>query len=66
MKDIKPFHESLLARIVGYLIIAYLIFIIVVKLGGYDGGRVPWSNIYFTTFCALVYLFFVFLPWRKK
>lgn len=63
---VKPFHESQLARMIGYAIIALLIFIVILKLTGYDGGKIPWSNVYFTTFFALVYLFFVFFPWQRK
>lgn len=63
---LKPFHESKLARMIGYAIIALLILIVIVKLTGYDGGKIPWSNVYSTTFFALVYLFFVFFPWKRK
>lgn len=61
----KPFHKTLLARIIGYIFIAYLFFITVVKMTGLDSGRVPWSNVISTYFFATVYCIFVF-PRRRN
>ena len=59
----KSFSETRIARIIGYFVIVYLVFITVVKVSGYDQGRIAWSNIASTYFFATMYLTFVF--WRK-
>mgnify|MGYP000963485301 CR=1 FL=1 len=60
----KTFSETRIARIIGYFVIVYLLFITTVKVFGYDQGKIPWSNIGSTYFFATMYLMFVF--WRKK
>ena len=56
----KPFYQTLAARIIGYIFIAYLVFILIVKITGLDQGKVPWSNVFSTLLFALLYLTFVF------
>jgi hypothetical protein len=63
IKEGKSFYQSRFARIIGYIIIAYLVIITFVKTSGLDGGRLEWSNIIYTFVFGVLYLSIVF--WKR-
>ncbi len=62
----KPFNETRIARLIGYIVMAYVVFISIMKLNSLEGGRVPWTNIFSTWFFAGMYLYFVFYYREKR